>query len=311
MEKKGSTATQPSSQSAGQEERAVVEEIRDLKSVPQEAAQEKEEEEAGEGGGGGGGKDAEGEGGKEGEEEGASYPLPAHSRLEELRKDSDISLASMGSTMSLTEVGVQERLNPDDFVGKKVKFHALQPTIRTGDLALLYRRGQPLPNIAVFINHSETDPLFPLLLVKGKTKPLSKEKFCLGKPRFIHPITATTRIFYGDYDRVYVRYLKITNISFEDAMGAIDIVERIPFSLKERAAILAAESDAERSLIICTYMAAYYYKQLGVFNGVPDEVTPANFLDHLEVSEPIQVKLPHIKFGPMVHGEPPFLKLLV
>ena len=217
----------------------------------------------------------------------------------------------MGSTESLAALGDQERLDPADYT-KPIKFKVIQPTIRTGDLALLYRRGQGIPNVAIFINHSDCDPLFPLLLVKGKTKPLSLEKFRPNKPRFIHPITATTRIFYGDYDKVAVQYLETdTPISVEDAMKAIDEVERIPFSLKEQAAIRAAKSDVERSLIICTFMAAYYYKRLGVFQKEPNEVTPATFRDHLNLRDPIYVRLPSVKFGPMVHGEPPFLKQLV
>lgn len=238
-------------------------------------------------------------------------PLPSK-RLGELQKESSPSL-SMGSTESIVGLFGQERLNPSDHK-KPIKFKRIQPTIRTGDLALLYRRDQTTPHVAIFINHVETDPLFPLLLVKAKTKPLPLDKFEPQKPRFIHPITATTRIFYGDYEKVAIRYIQTdddTQIDAEKAMNAINIVEQIPFSEKERAAITAATSDQERSLYTSTFMAAHYYRLLGIFKGQPDEVTPDNFVTELPLSDPLYVKLPSVKLGPMAHGDPPFLKQLV
>ena len=242
-------------------------------------------------------------------------PLPLK-RLTDLRNDSEFSL-QIGSTESLLELTAKDRLNPAEYK-KPIKFKTVKPTIRTGDLALLYRRDQVIPHVAVFINHIESDPLFPLLLVKAKTKPLSLETFDGCKPRFIHPITATTRIFYGDYDRVAVRYVNGQSdngtdvyIDAQTAMDAIDKVEAIPFSEKERAAIASAKDDRERSVYMSTFMAAYYYKELGIFTGTPDEVTPENFLSQLPLSDPLYIKLPHVKLGPMVHGDPPFLKQLV
>ena len=238
-------------------------------------------------------------------------PLP-DKRISELRKGSTGSIGGMGSTESLVGLFKQERLNPADYK-KPVKFKIVQPTIRTGDLALLYRK-EPLPHLAIFINHAESDPLFPLLLVKGKTKPLPLDKFEPAKPRFIHPITATTRIFYGDYEKVAIQYVRMDDdreISTEEAMGAISEVENIPFSEKEREAIATAETDQQRSLYMSTYMAAYYYKQLRIFKGDPADVTPENFLTQLPLVDPIYVKLPSMKLGPMVNGDPPFLKQLV
>ena len=240
-----------------------------------------------------------------------SEPLPLQRVKDQLRKESTFSF-SMGSTESLVGLFGQDRLNPADFKNKPIKFKKIQPTLQTGDLALLYRREQPVPHVAIFVNHVESDPLFPLLLVKGKTKPLPRDKFHPDKPRFIHPITATTRIFYGDYEKVAVRYIQTTEaIDVEKAMAAITAVEAIHFSEKERRAIEAAETDHQRSLLLSTFMAAYYYKELGVFAGAPDEVTPENFVEQLPLSNPLYIKLPTVKLGPMAHGDPPFLKQLV
>ena len=265
---------------------------------------EKAGEEGGgkDGGEGEGGKDGEGEGGNDGEGEGEgeggkdggegeegkdgeretepateegeereeksvspSEPLPLQ-RVKQLRNDSEFSL-HVGSTESLVGLVNQKRLNPGEFK-KPIKFKKIQPTICTGDLALLYRRDQAIPHVAVFVNHIETDPLFPLLLVKGKTKPLPRDKFCPEKPRFIHPITATTRIFYGDYEKVAVHYLETDKtIEVQKAMAAIAAVEDIPFSQKEVAAMESAETDHQRSLLMSTFMAAYYYKELGGVQG--------------------------------------------
>ena len=219
----------------------------------------------------------------------------------------------VGSTESLVGLFGKDRLNPADYK-EPIKFKEIQPTIRTGDLVLMYRHEEGIPHMGIFVTHVETDPLFPLLLVKGKTKPLSLEKFDRQKMRVVHAVTATTRIFYGDYDRVAVRYISddgVSKIDAQTAMDAIDKVEAIPFSEKERAAIASAKDDQERSLYMSTFMAAYYYKELGIFTGTPDEVTPENFLPQLPLSDPLYIKLPHVKLGPMVHGEPPFLRQLV
>ena len=238
-----------------------------------------------------------------------SDPIPLN-RVAELRKDSEFSF-HVGSTESLVGIFTTERLNPSDY-RKPIKFKKIQPTIRTGDLALLYRRGEVHPHLAIFINHLEADPLFPLLLVKGKTKPLPKEKFCPGKPRFIHPITATTRIFYGDYEKVAIRYIDSPlQISVKEAMDAITKVEATPFSEKEREVISGATTDHERSLFMSTFMAAHYYYVLGVFDGSAEEATPESLLRDLPLLDPIFVKLPTVKLGPMVNGEPPFLKQLM
>ena len=220
-----------------------------------------------------------------------------------------------GSTESIIGLIHPHHLNPTEHKDP-VKFKDIQPTIRTGDLALLYRHDQPFPHLAIFINHVKADPLFPLLLVKGKTKPLSLSKFDPEKPRFIHPVTATTRIFYGDYEKVAIQYVKReegldVEIDPVMAMNAVHEVEKIEFTKKEQEMIKSADTDQDRSLYMSTFMAAYYYKILGIFKGNPEDVTPENIRDQLPLMDPIPVFLPPVKVGPMWRRDPPFLKQLV
>ena len=97
--------------------------------------------------------------------------------------------------------------------GDLVEYATIEEDIKTGDLAVLLREGQDIPHFAVFIQHPQDDPDFPLLLVKGKSKPLPKEKFNPSMGREAHTSTAVNRIFYGDYKRVEVRHLE-TNEKF-------------------------------------------------------------------------------------------------
>ena len=128
-------------------------------------------------------------------------------------------------------------------------------------------------------------------------------------------MTATTRIFYGDYEKVAIQYVKGEGSDVEIdavvAMNAVHEVEKIQFSEKEREVIKSAVNDQDRSLYMSTFMAAYYYKALGIFKGNPEDVTPENFRDQLPLMDPISVFLPPVKVGPMQCGDPPFLKQLV
>ena len=199
-------------------------------------------------------------------------------------------------------------------VSKRIKqrrFSEIEHTISTGDLALLYREGQEVPHYAVFVQHSECDPNFPLLLIKGKTKPLPLTKF---KPvRHAHSISAVTRIFYGDYKQVAIRHLNYDKpIAREEAMALIDQVMEIPFTPHELEAIEKAKSPEERSSIVCTLMVSHLYHLLGVLRGDPTTVTPANLEDHLDLHDPVFLKLPRRKSGPVANDDdPPFLATLV
>jgi len=193
---------------------------------------------------------------------------------------------------------------------KERRFSEIEHTISTGDLALLYREGQEVPHYAVFVQHSECDPNFPLLLIKGKTKPLPMNKFT--PVRHAHPVTAVTRIFYGDYKQVAIRRLKLDKpIECGKAMELMDEVMKIPFTPHELDAITNAESPKERSSIVCTLMVSHLYHLLGMLQGDPSTVTPASLEDHLDLHDPMFLKLPPVKLGPVADDDPPFLAKLV
>ena len=193
---------------------------------------------------------------------------------------------------------------------KDRRFSEIERTISTGDLALLYREGQEVPHYAVFVQHGECDPNFPLLLIKGKTKPLPMNKFT--PVRHAHPVTAVTRIFYGDYKQVAIRRLKLDKpIECGKAMELMDKVMKIPFTPHELDAITNAKSPKERSSIVCTLMVSHLYHLLGMLQGDPSTVTPANLEDHLDLHDPMFLKQPPVKLGPVADDDPPFLAKLV
>ncbi len=194
---------------------------------------------------------------------------------------------------------------------KKRRFSEIESTISTGDLALLFRHGHEQPHYAVFVSHSDCDPNFPLLLIKGKTRPLNLDKFN-PRVRNIHPISAVTRIFYGDYHTVAIRHLNVKEpISCAKIMDLVEKVERTPFTQEERDAVEKATSAEERSVLVCAFTMAHLYKALGLFPGDPGSVRPHSFQEHLNLSEPQYIKLPPVKLGPVATGDPPFLSQLV
>lgn len=193
-----------------------------------------------------------------------------------------------------------------------VDFSQLEDSLETGDLAVMRRQGQNMPHFAIFIQHEKCDPKFPLLLVKGRTRPIKMEDFDPAKPRNVHTVSAVTRIFYGDYETVAVRHLEGGEpLSCAKAMDMIDDVQMILYSKAELDAIDDAENDADRSAIVGAFMVAHFYKKLGVFTGDPRSVTPLNLQDQLHLSKPTFVNLPPVKEGPVVKGDPPFLAKLV
>lgn len=197
---------------------------------------------------------------------------------------------------------------------KLVKFHTIEENIKSGDLAVLYREGQEIPHFAVFIDNSKCDPNFPLLLVKGRTKPLSQDTFKHCHRREVHPVSAVTRIFYGDYKKVAVRHLSVppqNDMPCQELMVYVDQVQNVPFSSKELEAIDKANSPQERSARVCAFIVAHFYKLMGVFNGDPTTVTPETLEEHVDLEDPIFVKLPPPRPGPVASGEPPLLFKLV
>lgn len=193
-----------------------------------------------------------------------------------------------------------------------VKFSEIEDNIATGDLAVLYRGENETPHFAVFIQHDGCDSSFPLLLLKGKTKPLPLEKFNPNTPRDAHTVSATTRIFYGDYRKVAIHHLLMEN-EFQclSVMKIVDALKKIVFTEKEIETIKNAPSSEERSAVVCTFMVAYFYRRLELLNVDPSTVSPQNLVSLLKLSEPTFIKLPKLKEGPVAAGDPPLLAKLV
>lgn len=191
-----------------------------------------------------------------------------------------------------------------------MRFAIFEDKISTGDLAILKRSGESVHHFAVFVQHDACDPTLPLLLIKGKTKPL--QTFNPNEKRHAHPVTAANRIFYGDYEMVSVRRLEPkVEISCHDTLKIIDEIPEIAFSDAEIAAIQAAVSAEERSSLLCTFMIAHFYKKMGLLQADPDEIRPSNLESNLSLTEPTYIKLPTVKEGPVARGDPPFLSKLV
>lgn len=200
---------------------------------------------------------------------------------------------------------------------KQVEYSEIEDNIATGDLAVLYRAGWKEPHFGVFVQHAEDDPDFPLLLVKGKSKPLPMEKFDKTQGREAHTTSAINRIFYGDYEKVYVRHLLTEDVfPIERVLENVDKVQKVPFSECELEAIKKAESDDARSALVSALMVAHFYQLMPVsadpiFNGDPAQVTPESLQKCLKLSEPESINLPATKPGPLATGEPPFLDRIV
>ncbi len=200
------------------------------------------------------------------------------------------------------------------------EYSKIEKTIASGDLAVLYRKGQKTPHFAVFIQHPQDDPDFPLLLLKGRTKPLPKER-TLAR-REAHTTTAVNRIFYGDYERVLVRHLEsraCSEIPINKMMELAEEVQKSSFSDGEQDAIANAESDEARSALVGAFMIAHFYKLLSksvstdrpVFEGEPSQVTPHTLQQCLKLTEAKSLNLPPLKPGPLVSGDPPLLHQLL
>ena len=194
-----------------------------------------------------------------------------------------------------------------------IKFAEIEDTLMTGDLALLYRGDNQIPHYAAFIRYSGCNSNFPLLLLKGKTKPLQLEKFDPNVSRDAHTVSATTRIFYGDYRKVAIHRLQTTHeFNCQEMMDLVNRLSETPFTGKEIKAIREAATPEERSAVLCTFMVAHFYKSIGELDVEPDTVTPQSLIDTLLLTEHTHyIKLPKVKEGPIVSGDPPFLAKLV
>ena len=200
----------------------------------------------------------------------------------------------------------------------ELEYSEIVESIATGDLAVLYRAEWKQPHYGVFVQHAEDDPDFPLLLVKGKSKPLSLEKFDKSLGREAHTTSAINRIFYGDYVKVHIRHI-LTNDVFpiDKVLENVEKVQKIPFSDYELDAIEKAESEDARSALVSALMVAHFYQLMPatsdpIFSGDPAQVTPNTLQDCLKLSKPEGIKLPATKPGPLATtGEAPLFDRIV
>ena len=194
-----------------------------------------------------------------------------------------------------------------------VEFADIKDTLKTGDLLILYRKDATFPNYGIIINNSENEVYFPHLLVKGVTKPTSKESF-IRKKRYLTAVTAVVRIFYGDYDRVAVCKLKSTSqISSTQALDFVDDIDSYPYIESELATIEDAESPETRSVCTAIINLSLLYKEMKVIQEPVADVLSVLGKWHttLPVEEPVFINVPPIKPGPMKKGEPPLYQKIL
>ena len=197
---------------------------------------------------------------------------------------------------------------------EEVNFGDVEESLKTGDLVLLYKPGQSLPNYASFIDYKEIDTYFPHLLVKGKSIPLEMADF-IPHELDVCVHTAETKMFYGGYEKVAVRKLthRKGTISSNEAMSAIEAIKNIPYSDQQKETVSKASSVAERNAIVSTYVVAHFYKQLGFLEKDPAELLPETLESALPLEEAVFFKLPPVKRGALStgSGKPPLLARLV
>ena len=195
-----------------------------------------------------------------------------------------------------------------------VDFYSMTNTIATGDICLLYRKGMEQPHYAMFVKYEDLGDHSPLLLLKGKTKPLPLENFDKTK-RDVRIISASTRIFYGVYEKVLIRKLNKDGkvIPGHQVDEVAETVRSLEFHESELKLLEDANLSAEsRSHYMCTFMLAHMLSRLGHMSVEPHTVTPQDFINHLKLEDPISIKLPETRAGPMVsHGSAPFLAKLM
>ena len=194
-----------------------------------------------------------------------------------------------------------------------IDFNSIANTLQTGDICLLYRKEMEQPHCAMFVRYEDLGDNSPLLLLKGKTKPLPLEKFVKSQ-RDVRIISASTRIFYGDYEKVLIRKLKKDQVIPGQKVDEVaETVRSLEFHENELKLIEDANVSAEsRSQYVCTFMLAHVLSRLGHASVEPHMVTPENFIGHLKLDDPISINLPETRAGPLVsHGSPPFFAKLM
>ena len=226
----------------------------------------------------------------------------------------------MGNRSSRRSTRRGDAYTPQETVTNKatdlepVEFASIADTLETGDICLLYRKGMDQPHYAMFVKYEDLGKDSPLLLLKGKTKPLPLKNFNDKGPRDVRIISASTRIFYGDYEKVLIRKLeKDQAIPGAQVDEIAETVRNTEFHENELKVITdETVSDESRSQHTCTFMLAHVLSRLGHLSVEPHTVTPKDFISHLKLKDPISIKLPETRAGPLVsQGSPPFLAKLM
>ena len=208
-----------------------------------------------------------------------------------------------------TESPAQAELTP-------VEFTTVAKNLKTGDICALYREGIDRTHYAMFVMCEDLGDHSPVLLLKGKTKPLPLDLFkreCSKNLRHVRIISANGRMFYSNYVKILIYKWKqkqaVTGASVDKVA---EVVRKLNYSEEELKLIEDAKtSDARRSQYVCTFMLAHVMSRLGCMSVQPHTVTPENLLDHLDLDKPISIKLPETTTGPCVSGSPPFFAKLM
>lgn len=219
---------------------------------------------------------------------------------------------------------------------KRHKFLKLQRDLTTGDLCIMYRAKSQEPQFGIFVDYKECNGRFPLLLLKGRSKFMSLAEFGLQregpKYREVRLVSASSRIFYGDCNKVYVRKLvrdQIDAPSCKRMDSIMSVIEATPFKENEVAEIEAeiahmtpvgfqavSGEDSIRPYsrllkIPSVLVVAHAYKELGYLKGDPWSARPSSLEDMLDLGPRMRVKIPKPRWGPLHKGDPPLLARLM
>ena len=227
----------------------------------------------------------------------------------------------------------QEDLEGVDFFEKKEKkyaFHKLAPTLRTGDLCIMHRKHDEGPQYGILVDYKECSGDFPMMLVKGRSKFITLNELDAKKNHEVRFISASSRIFYGDFTKVFVRQLVRENTSSCMLMDKIiDKIANKPYTDEEKKLIeeeIKQVSDlgypglgGEDSIrphsrvlrLPSTLVVACVYHELGILKGDPLLARPDNLEEMLPLKEPLRLKIPKCRRGPFHKGPPPLFQRIV
>ena len=197
-----------------------------------------------------------------------------------------------------------------------IEFNSVANTLKTGDVCVLHGEGTEHIHYAMFVVYEDLGDHSPLLLLKGKTKPLPLELFKREREkslRHVRIVSANGRLFYSDYVKILIYRLKQEHVIKECVDYVSEIVRKLNYHEDELRFIEGAKiSDARRSQYVCTFMLAHVMSRLGCMSCQPHTITPENFISHLNLhDEPISIKLPETTKGPCFTGSPPFFVKLM